>query len=333
MNDENNLPPPTAPTNFPVIVNGFETTEHAEHFAKVIGHMVHFLSSFIVLDRLDGITVAYDYDKALAQLDRGYQPERPLKRTSSDNIIGVAMAPAVLRDGVVKGHLVFFAPAVLPIESKSVDDFRKAFYIIAHECAHIEDLKRRDEHFPRTILQKTITNVEDAILEKISGTIWEEYAACRVSAIFGKELTSCYEENLISVLRNACRDSNNAILSYRSHTDLNRVLEEAGYSLCEPLRLIAYLTGHLDGLGKSFSAVPKAQSELRESNYSSFSDHLKATLRQLWMSRSSWESPAVFNPIKNIVRDVLQNGGLILHRQPDGSLFVDIPLTPETTPE
>ena len=333
MRENDDLPPPTAPPNFPVAACGFETTEHAERFATTIGHMVYFLSSYIELDRLDGITVAHDYDKALAQLDRGYKSESPLKRTLSGNTIGLAMAPAVLRDGVVKGHLVFFAPAVLPIENKSVDDFREAFYIIAHECAHIEDLKHRDERFPGTILQKKITDAEDTILEKTSGAIWEEYAACRISAIFGKEITSFYEENLIGVLQNAFIDSNKAILSYRSHRDLNRVLEEAGYSLCEPLRLMAYLMGHLDGLGKSFSATPSARDELLRSNYNCFSDRLKSILCQLWTSRSSWESPAVFNPIKDIVRDVFRNGGVNLCRQPDGRLYVGIPFTPETTPE
>ena len=102
MNENDDLPPPTVPSNYPVAVHGFETTEHAERFAKVIGQMVNFLSCYIVLDRLDGITVAHDYDKALAQLDRGYKSEKTLKRTLSDSTFGVAMAPAVLRDGIVK---------------------------------------------------------------------------------------------------------------------------------------------------------------------------------------------------------------------------------------
>lgn len=333
MIDEDNLPPPTAPSDILVNVRGFETTEHAEHFANVIFNMMHFLSNFIMLDRLDGITVAFDCNNALAQLDRGYRSEKLLKRTLNDKVAGVAMAPAVLRDGVVKGHLVFYAPAVLPIEKTSRDSFCEALYTIAHECAHIEDLKHRDECIPGTILQKPITDSEEVILGPICEAIWAEYAACRVSAPFGETQAKRYEDGLISALQNARKNSNGAILSFRSHGDLNRVLEEAGYSLCEPLRLIAYLIGHLDGLDMSFDAAPGARDELHISDYNVFTDRLKSILRQLWTNRASWESPAIFDPIKDIVRDVLKSGGLILCRQPDGELYVDIPFKPETTPE
>src|ERR1700694_1707268 len=58
------------------------------------------------LEGLDGVTIAFDYPKALAELDRGYETTFVLK-PSSEFAQGVAMAPAVKRDGVIKTHIAF----------------------------------------------------------------------------------------------------------------------------------------------------------------------------------------------------------------------------------
>jgi hypothetical protein len=117
-NRESDLPVPTTPGSVSVSLRGFADAKHAEGFGRVIAYTVGSISRFIDLQRLDGITVAFDYDDALAQLDRGYRATTPLTRTSNDQILGVAMAPAVLREGQVKAHLVFSASFVLPLENE-----------------------------------------------------------------------------------------------------------------------------------------------------------------------------------------------------------------------
>ena len=332
MSKKSSDPLPTAPNRLPVSVQGFENTDHAKAFASLIAHVVYEISCYIDLDRLDGITVAHDYDKALAHLDRGCPTTRPLTRTSSDQLSGVAMAPPVMRDGVIKGHVVFYAPVVLPIEQEEGNMYRQAIYTIAHECAHVEDLKNRDKCFPGTILRKMTVDVEDATLEQISSALWEEYAACRVSAPFCKEQMQYYEQGFIDVLRKSGDLANEAIRSYRVHGNVKRVLEEAGQPLCEPLRLFAYLSGHLDGLGEDMESAPLARDELLGSGYAAFTGRILKILRSLWSVRGSWASPAAFDPLKAVGKDALGNGGIFLIRQPDGNLYVDIPFTPKTMP-
>lgn len=60
------------------------------------------------------MTVAFDYDEALAELDRGYETTYQLTATKGV-AIGVAMAPTVIRDGVIKTHLVLNANYALSI--------------------------------------------------------------------------------------------------------------------------------------------------------------------------------------------------------------------------
>ena len=123
----------TAPENIHVTLKGFQEESRAKSFGNTIAAMVRCISEWINLERLDGITVAFDYDAALAELDRGFPASRRLIRTNNDRLVGVAMAPAVLRWQTVKGHLVFYAPMVLPLETPGTEEFRQALYLVAHE--------------------------------------------------------------------------------------------------------------------------------------------------------------------------------------------------------
>jgi hypothetical protein len=326
------LPPQTAPESIGVSLRGFADVASAERFGNVIAETVRYISRTVNLERLDGITVAFDYDEALAQLDRGYPASKPLTRTGTDQIVGVAMAAAVLRNAIVKSHIVVHAPFVLGLEEEGTEGFWLALYLVAHECGHVADLKHRDQIFPGTILQRQLTDAEDQLLEPISSSLWEEYAACRLSAIFGERQKEVYEQSFVSVLAVGRDQANAAIRAYRTHANITQVLEEAGGPLCQPLRLAAYLLGHLDGLGIDLDSVPMARDQLAASTYAVFVQRLHDALRDLWSRREAWTSYAEFDVLKSIGRDLLAHGGLVLRRLPDGRLHVDIPFTPETIP-
>lgn len=327
------LPPPTAPETIPITFKGFADDVSISAFADDLGDVVRCISMWVNLERLDGITVAFDYNEALASLERGFQATIPLTPTSGNEIVGVAMTPAVLRDGIVKAHMVFYAPVVLPFRKKDKSpDYLRALYLIAHECGHVEELKHRDEAFPHTLLQSQFHDVGDALLGKTAEPLWQEYAACRASARFGPEQTAILEESLVSVLKVARSQCYAAIRKYRLHADVNRVLVEAGGPLCEPLRLTSYLIGHLDGLGLELENVSLTKDLLDASLYGKFVTPLRNALRDLWADKGRWQSPQVFDPLKDIVRNVLGDVGMILSRPEGGQLHVVIPFTPETMP-
>jgi len=314
---------PTAP-GFQVHLLGFNE-EDAQKFGNFIGETIIQVSCYIDLERLDGVTVAYEFDKALASLDRGYQSSRSLTRTENERLLGVAMAPAVLRDGIVKSHLMFLAPVVLPLMEGSGESFEHALYIVAHECGHIEELKYRDICFPGVILQERINDREAMVFDEIAPTLWEEYAACRISAPLGRAYTPLYEEAFVAALNRARNDANRAIRMYRKHADVSRVLKEAGRFSCEPLLLFAYLAGHLDGIEEDWNKVPAAKNALASTPYRPFIDRLRVGLRELWDHRGRWASWSELISLNDIVRDVLAHTGMFLKRLPDGSLYVDIP--------
>jgi hypothetical protein len=157
------LPPATAPAEYSICLRGFESEEAAISFGNALRATVQVLSSYIDLERLDGITVAYDYPVALAELDRGIKTTGTLKATDEVFATGVAMTPAVIREGHLKAHIVLNADVVRALESTEDIDFN-ILYILAHECGHVQDLKTRDNAFPDTLLRQRYTDTRAAAI-------------------------------------------------------------------------------------------------------------------------------------------------------------------------
>jgi hypothetical protein len=103
--EASDLPPPSIPENLPFTFHGIANKDGEELWRQILTSTI---SSYLNLQRLDGVTVAVDYAGALAALDRGFPVSVPLK-PSTELAQGVAMAPLVFRDGVVKAHLMLDA--------------------------------------------------------------------------------------------------------------------------------------------------------------------------------------------------------------------------------
>lgn len=95
--------------SFSVRIQGSDDELLAKEYADILRSVVGVLSQELPLHELDGITIATDYDGALAELDRG-DPELP-PITSSALSYGQAVAKSVpvIREGLRKEHLVIDA--------------------------------------------------------------------------------------------------------------------------------------------------------------------------------------------------------------------------------
>src|SRR4051812_33808384 len=83
----------TAPTNWVTSLHGFDE-EHARRLADAVGAHVRGLSCHLDMHNLDGITIAYDYDQALLNLDRGFETSQRSTRSNGE-AVGVAMTTSV----------------------------------------------------------------------------------------------------------------------------------------------------------------------------------------------------------------------------------------------
>jgi hypothetical protein len=325
-------PEPTMPPNIGVNLRGFATEEGAREFGHAVLDTVRTVSGLIDLDRLDGITIGFDYDEALASIDRGQEGLRPLSRSDSE-VIGIAMAPAVLREGEVKVHLVFSADYIAGIlDGEATDAFHFALAVIAHECAHVEVTKHRDVAFPGTVLQAHYGSYEAQLFGQVADICWEEYAACRIAAPFSSGRTADYTAGLEGVLTVARERSNEAIRAYRLHADVPRVITETGSALCAPLKIASYLLGHMDGVSLDGPELAAMRELVVASGYDELIDDLRDELRTLWEGRDSWGSVGAFDMLRHVVRDCFESGGLFFTARADGTADVAIPFTAETMP-
>jgi hypothetical protein len=327
-NDTDNLPPPSAPESIPFSMRAFASAEDANRLANRLASYVRLISRCMDLSQLDGVTVAYDYDAALAELDRGVEGLRMLTRSNDDQLIGVGMAPAVVRDGIVKVHVVLNGPYVEGIEADDAEEpseaFSTALYLLAHECAHVQVTTDKDHAFPGTILQRRISGYEEAIFIQINEACWEEYAACRLSAVFGLDQLQYYEEGLRGVLGVAREQAALAREAFWNHRDLNRAVAEVAPPLVEPLRLASYVLGHIDGLAGDAAISDETRHALAAAGYDGYFDELAVVLRTLWGERREWTHFCEFDVIADVARDALWSGGIVIRPAPDDGATIHV---------
>ena len=153
------------------------------------------------------------------------------------------MAASIVRDGVVKTHLVFHLGPLVPLFMcpPESEEHRQAVYMLAHECAHIEDLKMKDEAFPGVLLQPREVGWLEQNLGPVGWALWEEYYACRRSAIFDPEQTSTFEDIVLSCMENAQGEVDEAVKRYRWHADLHQVWQETIEPATRVMKAAAYL--------------------------------------------------------------------------------------------
>lgn len=252
----------------------------------------------------------------------------------NDGVIGAAMAPAVLRGGKVKTHLLFHFGLIagLGTEDLQSETWQFALHAVAHESAHVEVTAALDHAFPATVLQEQIFDHLQARRIEVINAAWHEYGATRISATFGLDPTPGYVEIFVSSLRAARQNANDAITAYRTHGDIDRIMTDVILAYGNLVKFSAYLLGTLDGLGKSPEDIPQLIDALRGRWFDDGFRRLHATFQELWSRWGKWGSRDEFEPIADIVIEALESGGVYMVGQPDGTMRIDIPLRPENTP-
>ncbi|RZK03386.1 MAG: hypothetical protein EOO76_03045 [Novosphingobium sp.] len=338
--DWDDLPPTTLPPGISVSVQGFDNLEAAQLLGQTVGEIVALVGTVIDVSMLDGITIAADYDAALAALDRGIDGLRPLSRSNSDEMQGIAMSPAVMRDGIVKTHLAFDAERLAPLMAEqilgqtiSIADKAHAVRIIAHECAHVQITARKERGIPDARFGTRIEGFERVVMFRLAEVAWDEYSVCRLSAPFARGQSRDLADTVIACADGARERADASIRAYRSHGDIERLVDEAGYELCQPMKAVAYLLGALDGAGIGWGEEPGAREALDRGGFGDLVNELHAILGSMWDTQDAWEpSWSVFAPLEVWAKKLFASGGIHFHTSPDGNCSIDVPFTAGTMP-
>jgi hypothetical protein len=323
----------TLPTNLSMHLLGFQSKEDAEKLGEIVGSFLRLFGTFLNLERLDAVTVAYDYDTALKEVDRGTVCQE-VTATNDTFARGVGMAVRVLRKGQVKSHIVVAAGLMNSLRSENDPNYQLAIGLLAHEAAHVHDSLMQDLAFPGVLLQRS-TGFREGILLQMAQVCWDEYAACRLSTRIGddKQL-AWFEETFCSFAEEVRERTNKHIQQYRWHGDLNKLVPQVVAEYGALLKYAGYFLGHLDGLGLSIEKdAPKANEIINRKKYfTPIFEELVACLKSIWATYGHWPGLQIFDPLKNVADKLLQAGGIEIEDRASGAAYVRVPFSPETMP-
>ncbi|SFJ15230.1 hypothetical protein [Celeribacter neptunius] len=330
MNDEQIS---TTPSNLSASASGYEREEDARRIGSNVLGLIQLFGKYINLQTLDGITLAYNYGTALAELDRGVELGTKLE-ASQDWAIGVAMTAPVIRNEQVKSHIVVNA-AIMEGLDEDPDHLhcQEAVHLLAHECAHVEINAVFDRQFPDRVLRHKHETWYEHLRWEVISCSWDEYAACRISASFGQDPSENYLSVFKNILSEVSENVRQAIMKYRQDSDLNSLVVEAQRNIGNLAKFASYVLGTADGFERSFEKdMPELSAALDDHWFRPFFFRLRDALRELWARYGEWQSLDEFGSIADIWLEMMTDRGLEITPQNDGTMYVNVPFRPETDP-
>lgn len=308
----------------PFTLRGFPDEATGREASRRVSVVLEESSSQLCLSMqgLDGVTIAFDYNAALTEIQRGFQSSGVLTPTVDDAAVGVAMSPLVKRDGKVLTHIVLSAAVVVLIDTPYEGMSGK--YIIAHELAHVHEHYLRDKQLPGTLLQQIIYGADEVFLYVTAEACWSEYAACYFSAAMSPEHGILLEKTFISALGGLRSKILEAKRDWMSDKDFGKVWQAISRPVAAMLKYASYLMGHSAGLNKPLAEIaPKASMLMRGNDWlSPRFEELVAALATMMDTFEQWKGLDAFQPLKNVIRNVLNNCGITIQATSDGSLFI-----------
>lgn len=304
---------------------GIADKEMAERISSALFAIVTELQPVMPLDRLDGFTFAQDYDTALRNLHRGFETHTPLAPTFEDYGVGVAMTAIVLRDGIVKSHVVARMDIAAALLDEDETGQRHAMHVVIRQLAHVACNQMLDESLPGFFLSEVSDNYDAFLYPCIDGA-WGGYFSARASAIFDPTFGQAYRDLAVAAFRRARVDISAARLQYRFHGKLDQLLAVVRPRLRAVLTHIAHLLGHYDGLDQPTFLEPELEQAIEDAGLRGWIDLFQADLAAMWEKRARWRSPSEFIALTNHAERLFWPFGLFPWKTPEGLVRVEIPI-------
>lgn len=297
----------------------------ADKAAAALYAITGSLVQLMPLDRLDGFTFASDYPAALRNLNRGFPAGAPLQPTTEEYGVGISMAPAVVRDGIVKTHIVMRGDIAHALISDDESHVRFALHTVIGQLAYAACSQILDEALPGFLLKK-IEDPYDAFLYSAIHGAWTGYFSSRASAPFDPEAGLAQQNLLLSVLKRAQSDIPAARLAYRFHGDIDALLAIVLPRIADVLRFSGTVLGHYDGLQRSFLDQPALAAALDDMNLRDWLLFFDSDLSRLWDRRGKWASIDEFFLLNRHVERLFWQYHLFPWRTDEGRIRIEAPL-------
>lgn len=247
----------------------------------------------IPLDRLEEISVVESLSGALAAFDAGYPSDHAA--AMRDTVLGRMIT--TLRGDRVQGHIFFPVDAALQLVGKDAPNYGMCAYMFIHECTHVQELEMRARSWTNDELLNPPQAQPIALTHRI---VWNEYAACRLSAFSGLQRIEDFRDLLrqsVEALQ-ASRNEPRAIFA-PTKEGRTRALSLALNLSLPTLQAYAYLLGHCRGAQLSFAdSIPENFATLLgETSVRDAFSVLEQELESLWDDSDHWPGYDAFIPL------------------------------------
>jgi hypothetical protein len=299
--------------------------------ANVIGSAIKGIvtelnNRWMPLNRLDGITLAADYEHALQNLDRGVPATKTLTPMNEDYGIGLLIPVTVVRDDTIKIRIVARGGLGYALISEEDSEWNLAAHALVFGLSHAACIELIEQALPG-VLMRPIEDSYESILYPYVDTAWSGYFASRWSASFVPDLSDNYRDILITVLEQMRRDVPQARLIYRFDSDLESLLSFALSSAGDILKYAANLLGHCDALGKSpYDNNGRLTAALESAGLNAWLAVFQSDLEKIWNTRGQWTSFQEFLTLNRHLERLLWQSGIFPYRTPEGGMYVQVPL-------
>lgn len=277
----------------------------ANRLAAAVFAIVSEVAKVEHLGRLDGITFAYDYAAAVRDLDRGFESNQKLT-TRDDSIgTGVAMAPAVIRGGVVKKHIVMRGGIAWALIGDDEALRSQATYVLVFELMHVAHLQLVEEALPGTVLRPLRSSYEAILNAHVGGAPEAYFAAKRSAPLFPDRLHEL-REVASDALAQACESIPAQRRCYMQDRNLDALGDLALTQIGSFILVAAELFGHWDGLEVgSAPADGILMDALRRCGLERWAHRLHEELRRLWERGGKWASYDEFLSMNRFLEQAL----------------------------
>lgn len=253
---------------------------------------------------LNGITVTSDLEATVAQIDQARNRRSASESTVSKNWLRTAAGCVVpIERERYRWHVVLDAAWIMTLTEPSPPDM--AHNIVVHELAHILFLRHRSNREWLDLFDIPKRTWQHRAWLNLALPLWDEYAACRASAWAG-DYAAAFCNFQRCVQRGIEDFSTPRQRARRKRWDLPKAAPafiRAVTASSESLRLAAYLTGHLDGLGIA-EGVTHFSTPARTSVLAGCFAPLREALRTIWDEGRHWhEGKAAMEPLISVLRE------------------------------
>lgn len=314
------------PLGFKVSVECADETT-AKSIGDKVGQLANVIGQSLPMNRLEAVTFAFDYPKALREVDLGMS-DLPQPTTTDGKVgRGIGKEVLVVRDGIIKSQIVMDSCVSNSLISEEVGHNLWASSAIAQQLVNVSLTEIVDEALPGGLLRPAPDYYTGVLYGPVAGAALG-YISAYLCAGFGdpEQKVADSRQLLTDSLHHMHETVLSARLAYRSHGDVDKLLGVTFPLIRNVLMFASDLLGQASALEAEVTPSGSAlEGALKKTGLNFWLSCYKADLDRFRLRLGAWESFDEFTAFIVHVERVMWQLGMIPWKDGEG-VRVEIPL-------